>query len=184
MSGVKFDGQKPDMSLLSPFALEEIAKVMSAGKIKYGADNWRAGIAFSRLYSAVMRHLTAYNRGETKDPETGLSHLAHACCGLFMMIEFEATKPTLNDLYHCNKNPHEIMQDEIDRLMAQVKAGMDKLSVPKILVNNIEGNIIKFGEPNTDSTFIYSNGNDSTQTGEKSEQLEFIFEHGDDHDAK
>lgn len=101
MSGIKHDNQKPDMSLLSPYALEAIAAVMTAGKTKYGADNWRGGLAFSRLYAAVMRHLTAYNRGELKDPETGLSHLAHASCGLAMMLEFEVTKPHLNDLYHC-----------------------------------------------------------------------------------
>lgn len=113
MSGKKFDQEKPDMSLLSPFALEEIAKVMTYGKQKYGANNWRSGLSFSRLIAAVMRHLNAYQKGEMVDPETGLSHLAHASCGLFMMLEFEATCPTLNDLYHCNKNGIKEMQEEL-----------------------------------------------------------------------
>jgi hypothetical protein len=33
-----------------------------------------------------MRHVHAWRAGETKDPESGLHHLAHAgCCLLFML---------------------------------------------------------------------------------------------------
>lgn len=113
MSGKKFDQEKPDMSLLSPFALEEIAKVMTYGKQKYGANNWRDGLAFSRLIAAVLRHINSYQKGEMVDPETNLSHIAHASCGLMMLLEFEKTCPNLNDLYHCNKN----MKTLIDELL-------------------------------------------------------------------
>lgn len=97
--GVKHDQEKPDMDLLSPIALEKIAQVMTFGKKKYGANNWRGGIAFSRLLAAVMRHINAYRKGESIDPETGLSHLAHASCGLMMLLEFEETTPDLDDRY-------------------------------------------------------------------------------------
>jgi hypothetical protein len=33
----------------------------------------------------------AYIGGEDKDPETGLSHIAHAACCLFFILEFEET---------------------------------------------------------------------------------------------
>jgi hypothetical protein len=46
-----------------------------------------------------MRHLMAYQRGEAKDAETGLSHLAHASCGLMMLLEFEQTGAGENDIY-------------------------------------------------------------------------------------
>lgn len=101
--GVKHDGEKPQMELLSPFALEEVAKVMTFGAKKYSANNWRGGFKYSRIISAVLRHITAYMRGEAKDPETGLSHLAHACCGLFMLLEFEKTGAGTNDLYWHNE---------------------------------------------------------------------------------
>lgn len=117
MSGKKFDQEKPDMSLLSPFALEEIAKVMTYGKQKYGANNWRNGLAFSRLIAAVMRHLNAYQKGQMVDPETGLSHLAHASCGLLMLLEFEIIKPELNDLYHCKK---ETFKNALDNLSKEI----------------------------------------------------------------
>jgi hypothetical protein len=98
-AGRKDDQEKHDMDLLSPHALEKIAQVMTYGKKKYGANNWRGGIAYSRLLAAVMRHINSYRKGETLDPETGLSHLSHASCGLMMLLEFEETRPELNDLF-------------------------------------------------------------------------------------
>lgn len=99
LSGKKFDGEKVDMDLLSPYAMEKIAQVMTYGKQKYGRDNWRGGIVYSRLLAAVMRHINAYRKGETLDPETGLSHLSHASCGLMMLLEFEETRPELDDRF-------------------------------------------------------------------------------------
>ena len=99
MSGVKHDQEKPDFSLLSPFALEEIAKVMTYGARKYSPNNWRGGFKYTRILAAVMRHLNSYQKGELTDPETGLSHLAHASCGLMMLLEFERTGVGENDVY-------------------------------------------------------------------------------------
>ena len=100
---VKFDQDKPDMSLLSSIALEEIAKVMTYGKKKYSAHNWRSGFIWSRPLAAAMRHLVSFLGGEDKDPETGLSHLAHAACCLMFMLEFEKTHKELDDRYKPNK---------------------------------------------------------------------------------
>jgi hypothetical protein len=46
-----------------------------------------------------MRHLHAFNDGEDKDPESGLSHLAHASCCLMFLLEFEKTHQELDDRY-------------------------------------------------------------------------------------
>lgn len=97
MSGTKFDSEKPDYSLLSPLALEEIVKVMTFGKRKYTAHNWRSGITNSRLFAAAMRHLWAYWRGEDFDPESKLSHLAHCGCCVMMMLENIILRPNLDD---------------------------------------------------------------------------------------
>jgi Domain of unknown function (DUF5664) len=98
-TGVKHDQDKPDMSLLSNTALVKIAQVMTFGKKKYSAHNWRGGFIWSRPLAAAVRHLYAYIGGEDKDPETGLSHLAHACCCLFFILEFEETHKELDDRY-------------------------------------------------------------------------------------
>lgn len=97
--GKKFDTDKVPMDLVSPIALAEIAKVLGKGRDKYGAQNWRAGMAWSRLIGAVLRHVLAFNGGEDKDPETGLSHLAHAACGLIFLLEYEQKRKDFDDRY-------------------------------------------------------------------------------------
>lgn len=97
--GVKFDEEKPDLSLLSPIAIFKIAEVMSYGSKKYDSHNWRKGFKFSRVLAAILRHLFSYLRGENKDPESGLSHLGHAACGIFFLLEFEETHPEMDDRY-------------------------------------------------------------------------------------
>lgn len=98
-TGIKHDSEKPDMALLSSTALVKIAQVMTFGKKKYSAHNWRGGFVWSRVLSAAFRHLIAYIGGEDKDPETGLSHLAHCGCCIMFLLEFEDTHPELDDRY-------------------------------------------------------------------------------------
>ena len=95
--GIKYDVDKPDMSLLSPYAMYELAKVLSYGKVKYAAHNWRKGIERSRLISAALRHIFSYLAGQDKDPETGLSHLSHATCCLMFATELHVTMPDTDD---------------------------------------------------------------------------------------
>lgn len=97
--GKKFDNGKPPMELLSSIALVEMAKVMGKGKEKYGAQNWRSGLAWSRVVGAAFRHISAFNDGEDKDPETGLSHIAHAACCCMFLLEYIARHPNLDDRY-------------------------------------------------------------------------------------
>jgi hypothetical protein len=73
--------------------------VLKFGADKYAEHNWRKGFAWSRPLAAAMRHLTAFNDGEDKDPESGLSHLAHAACCIMFLLEFEKTHKELDDRY-------------------------------------------------------------------------------------
>lgn len=83
---VKKDGDKLGVHLLPVRALEEITKVLDFGAKKYAPNNWRRVDRRSRYYSAALRHLFAYWRGEDFDPESGLRHLAHAgCCVMFLL---------------------------------------------------------------------------------------------------
>ncbi len=99
MTGIKHDSEKPDMSLLSSIGVTKIAEVMTFGKKKYAAHNWRGGIVYSRLISASLRHIFAYVGGESIDPESGYSHLAHCGCCILMLLEFETTRPDLDDRF-------------------------------------------------------------------------------------
>lgn len=118
MSATKHDNNKEKLSLISSEALKQLSKVMEFGLEKYGRDNWRRGFKWSRLFDACMRHLLAYNSGERKDPETGLSHLAHAMANIAMLIEHETMHLGEDDLFKGYKKLESapLSEDEIKSL--------------------------------------------------------------------
>jgi hypothetical protein len=95
--GIKYDQEKPQMALIDFDALEGLAKVLTFGASKYGADNWRGGIANSRIVSSLLRHLSAYQRGEDFDPESGLSHLDHIGCNWMFLSANAKQRPACDD---------------------------------------------------------------------------------------
>lgn len=98
--GLKYDSEKPPIALVPTEAILEIARVLQFGARKYSAHNWRNGISYSRLISAALRHILAFNRGEDSDGESGLSHISHALCCLVFLSTFEANQKTdLDDRY-------------------------------------------------------------------------------------
>lgn len=84
----KFDKGKAPLSLINRAALEAEARVLEFGANKYGLLNWQNGMEHRRLVDAVLRHVTAYADGEELDPESGLSHLAHARSGLGFLLYY------------------------------------------------------------------------------------------------
>lgn len=103
LTGKKLDSEKPRADLLPTAPLLAIAQVLGFGAKKYDAHNWRGGIEYSRLIGAALRHLLAYNDGEDKDPESGLSHLAHLGCCVLFLLEQEAKGTGLDDRYKPRK---------------------------------------------------------------------------------
>jgi Domain of unknown function (DUF5664) len=101
-TALKFDQNKLPLNLLSTEAMNQTAAVLAFGAQKYAEHNWRKGFAWSRPLAAAMRHLTAFNDGEDKDPESGLSHLAHCLCCIMFLLEFEKTHPHLDDRFKPN----------------------------------------------------------------------------------
>jgi len=98
-TALKFDTDKLPLHLLSTEAMNQTAAVLKFGAQKYAEHNWRKGFAWSRPLAAAMRHITAFNDGEDRDPESGLSHLAHAACCIMFLLEFEKTHQHLDDRY-------------------------------------------------------------------------------------
>lgn len=97
--GLKNDSEKVRLELISSKALIELGKVLTFGAKKYDSNNWRKGIEWTRIVGAILRHVQAYNDGETFDKETGLSHMAHAMCECMFLLEFEQTHPELDNRY-------------------------------------------------------------------------------------
>ena len=97
--GTKHDASKPPLDLLDATALLEVGRVLGFGAKKpgYGPHNWRKGISRERLLAAALRHVLAAASGERKDPESGLSHLAHAMCCCMFALHFEITNTEVPD---------------------------------------------------------------------------------------
>jgi len=92
-TGVKFDQDKPQWTLVPFKALDEVVKVLTIGARKYAPDNWKkVPNARQRYIDAAFRHMSAYAAGEKLDDETGKSHLAHAMCCLLFLLAFDLDK--------------------------------------------------------------------------------------------
>ena len=86
---LKHDGDKLPYDLIPPEGLEALAAVLAYGAKKYQPRGWEDGMRWGRVFGALMRHMWAWWRGESADPETGYSHLWHAACCVFFLIAYE-----------------------------------------------------------------------------------------------
>lgn len=93
VAGVKHDGNKWRFSLLPWKALSQVVAVLEFGAIKYAPDNWqKVDNHRERYFNASQRHIMAWWQGEKNDSESGLHHLAHACCCILFLLHMEADK--------------------------------------------------------------------------------------------
>lgn len=84
---------KSPLGLIPWTALVQVAPVFALGARKYGAYNWRTPgqpVQHMTYVEAAFRHLAAYTDGQTIDPESGSSHIAHAICGLLILLDAAA----------------------------------------------------------------------------------------------
>ena len=86
--GKKGDGGKLMYDLMYYPFLDRLVSVLTFGAKKYEPHNWKK-VSRNRYEAAMMRHLTAYLQGEKKDPETGISHLAHVTCTAMFLDYFD-----------------------------------------------------------------------------------------------
>ena len=73
---------------LIPASLElELAKVVTAGAIKYGDRNWEKGIPDSECIGAIKRHLARFQLGQEFSPHDGAHEMAHVVFWCMVLIE-------------------------------------------------------------------------------------------------
>lgn len=85
--GVKFDSNKNRLDLVPVETVEAVAEVLTYGAKKYSANNWQ-NVEQDRYYAALLRHLFAWRRGETRDPESGFLHLQHVATNAIFLLWF------------------------------------------------------------------------------------------------
>lgn len=96
-TGAQKGKKQAQMDALDPKSLLEVAKVAGFGAEKYDRLNFMKGYDWSLSYAALMRHLLAWYSGEDNDPESGLSHLAHACWHSLALLSFSRVAPNKDD---------------------------------------------------------------------------------------
>lgn len=88
MAGMKHDSGKPRLTLVPPFFVEGMARVLEMGERRYGRANWKEGLAYSRILDAARRHLAAIEQGEDIDPDSGKQHAFHVACNMLFLSYF------------------------------------------------------------------------------------------------
>lgn len=116
---MKYDNGKPQLSLIPPAALIEIAKILGFGAQKYGPNNWREDggkTEWSRTYSSIQRHLTSFWDGEDTDPESGMNHLAHAATQIIILMQHQMDgHHHMDDRYKPDTRP-KWLKDNVDAI--------------------------------------------------------------------
>ena len=96
------EGRKDDegllrWDLLPVEPMKKLVHVYTLGAAKYADHNWRKGLKYGRVFSAMMRHAFAWWGGEQNDPKDGQHHLASVAWNALALIELEQTHPELDD---------------------------------------------------------------------------------------
>jgi hypothetical protein len=113
---LKFDGKKNRLELIEPEFIEGLGRILSFGAEKYAVNNWMKANSDEdqlRIYGALQRHLQAYRKGEKVDPETGESHLYHACCNLMFLDYFDRSQKKVPNV-KCDTIPCINKDGEVD----------------------------------------------------------------------
>lgn len=87
---VKADAGKPQLTLVPRQIIWDIAEVREYGNKKYhDPENWRR-VEVQRYRDALLRHLLKYlDDPDSKDEESGISHLSHAATNMAFLCEME-----------------------------------------------------------------------------------------------
>jgi hypothetical protein len=88
-SGARYNDGKVQYHYTPLHLLDGVNRVWTIGAKKYKEWNWTKGMAWTHPYNSMQRHMSAWFRGEDRDPETGESHLDHAICNLLMLKHYE-----------------------------------------------------------------------------------------------
>jgi len=81
---------KTRMDLFPMECMEAISKVLTFGANKYKPNNWKKTQNSKERYrAALLRHMTAMQKGEKIDKESGLTHASHLACNAIFLLWFD-----------------------------------------------------------------------------------------------
>lgn len=113
---------KADWSVVPLDGMDGIIRVFEKGQIEHcGYRTWLPGIRYSKLFSAIMRHLTDwFFKGLNKDRKSGEHPLCHVAANCLMLLTYIPKKQVNGFVYDdrpCSSKSRNTDSDiaEIDR---------------------------------------------------------------------
>lgn len=116
-TGKRFNEGKTRHDLVPAYAQEQYARVLTFGATKYGEQNWRNGMPWSKIIASLERHLQAIKRGADVDEDSFQLHAAHVMCNAAFLTEYYKIYPQGDDRPHWYLKRPRIALD-IDEVLA------------------------------------------------------------------
>ena len=118
----KYDQGKLRWDLLPLDVVEKLVEIYEFGANKYEENSWRTiENGYKRCRAALFRHLTAYDKGERLDPESGKSHLAHAAWNALSMVYFAEREHDEIEQYRQSHRANVQCKDAIEEAIAETE---------------------------------------------------------------
>lgn len=115
--GAKHDTTKLRVDLYPFTSLLTTATIVGYGANEYGERNWEQGIEYSRVFTALLRHLILWWYGIEVDDESHLSHIDHAGTNMDFLQHFNVFGNGIDD----RPKVGEAMQAKIKELFNEKK---------------------------------------------------------------
>jgi dATP/dGTP diphosphohydrolase len=87
--GLRFNEGKPRYDLLPYDAIDALADHYRKGSEKYAERNWERGMDWSKCFSSLMRHASAFAQGEDYDPENGSLHATAMAWNALALLAYQ-----------------------------------------------------------------------------------------------
>ena len=121
------------LGAMDPAALIELARVAGMGANKYEAFNYLKGYDWSLSFDAMQRHALLFWAGEDVDPESGLSHMAHAAWMALSLVSF-AMRGLGNDDRFRQPEAEPTPEEEMAKILEDVGRGFVSMQTARELM--------------------------------------------------
>jgi len=128
--GLRFNKDKIRHDLLPPFAINEVAKVLTFGATKYEPRNWEKGLSWTSTLASLKRHLNLLEQREDYDKESNMLHAAHIATNALMLLEFYKIAPQFDDR-PLRTLDQQFTLDIDDVICSWMDAWTDRFNLPK-----------------------------------------------------
>lgn len=98
-TALRYNLGKPQWNLVDWDALIPMIRVLMYGATKYSPNNWKKGLTYTSTMDSLMRHITAFSKGEDIDPESGEPHVGHILCNAMFLSYYYQFMKEFDDRY-------------------------------------------------------------------------------------